>query len=159
MVEIVRKYWFAGLLAAAVSLTLLAGTTRGPRHTTGETTRDNGQVIAVPLQLERDRYGLAMVDTGLETLWIYEISHRGPAYQTLRLLAARSWKYDRHLEQFNNSEPTVEQVKRLLENLKHEGRPDEENTNNTPETPPAQKTKTEPGRRDNSPGNRTVQEK
>ncbi|MHC4790594.1 MAG: hypothetical protein ACYS8Y_04000 [Planctomycetota bacterium] len=80
---------------------------------TGE---ENG-ILVVPIQTERDRYGLAIVDTIGETLWIYEISTRGPAHNRLKLLAARSWQYDKLLQQYNTAEPKPEQVKLLLEKL------------------------------------------
>lgn len=77
----------------------------------------NEQIMVVPIQLERDSFGLAMVDTFAETLWIYEINTHGPAHSRLKLLAARSFKYDRKLKQYNTAEPTPEQVRILLENL------------------------------------------
>ena len=78
-------------------------------------TGSNGEILVVPIQIERDRYGLAMVDTVGQTLWIYELNNRGPAHTRLRLLAARSWQYDRLLKQYNTDEPKPEQVRILLE--------------------------------------------
>jgi len=75
------------------------------------------EILVVPIQIERDRYGLAMVDTVGQTLWIYELNSRGPAHNRLRLFAARSWEYDRQLKQYNTAEPKPEQVRRLLEDL------------------------------------------
>lgn len=75
------------------------------------------QVMVIPIQLERDLYGIAMVDTVGQTLWIYQINSRGTAYNRLKLLAARSWKYDKLLEQYNTAEPKPEQVRALLRNL------------------------------------------
>ena len=77
---------------------------------------ENG-IIVVPVQLGRDSYGVAMVDTVGQTMWIYEINTRGPAHNRLRLLAARSWRYDRLLQRYNTAEPTPEQVRILLETL------------------------------------------
>ena len=77
----------------------------------------DGRILVVPIQIERDSYGLAMVDTIGQTLWIYELNSRGPAHNRLRLLAARSWQYDRLLQQYNTAEPKPEQIKMLLENL------------------------------------------
>ena len=77
----------------------------------------DGDVLVIPVQLERDSYGLAMVDTVGQTMWIYEINPNGPAHKRLRLLAARSWRYDRLLQQYNTAEPRPEQVKLLLEGL------------------------------------------
>jgi hypothetical protein len=77
---------------------------------------DSG-ILVVPVQIGRDCYGLAMVDTVGQTLWIYELNNRGPVHSRLNLLAARSFRYDRLLEQYNTAEPKPEQVKMLLENL------------------------------------------
>jgi hypothetical protein len=76
-----------------------------------------GGILAIPVQIARDSYGLAMVDTAGQTVWIYELNNRGPAHSRLKLLAARSWRYDRLLQQYNTAEPKPEQVKIILENL------------------------------------------
>jgi len=77
----------------------------------------DGAIMVIPVQIARDSYGLAMVDTDARTLWIYEINSRGPAHKRLTLLAARSWRYDRLLERYNTADPTPEQVKSLLQNV------------------------------------------
>lgn len=82
----------------------------------------DGEVMVVPVQIGRDSYGLAMVDTAAQTLWIYELNNRGPAYNRLKLLAARSWQYDRMLKRYNTAEPYPEQVRLLLENVGQSGR-------------------------------------
>ncbi|MCK5225253.1 MAG: hypothetical protein KAQ89_00905 [Planctomycetes bacterium] len=76
----------------------------------------NGMLV-IPVQLERDGYGLAMIDTVNETLLVYQLSSRGSAHNRLKLLAARSFKYDRMLQQYNTAEPKPQQVKMLLENM------------------------------------------
>ena len=86
---------------------------------------ENG-ILVIPVQIERDSYGLAMVDTAGQTIWIYEINSRGSAHNRLRLLAARSWRYDRLLQQYNTAEPKPEQVKMLLKDL---GRQQDSNIN------------------------------
>ena len=78
---------------------------------------EEGGILVIPVQVELDSYGLAMVDTVNETLWIYELSSRGPVHSRLRLLAARSWRYDKLLRQYNTAEPKPEQVRILLETL------------------------------------------
>jgi hypothetical protein len=74
-------------------------------------------ILVVPIQFDRESYGIAMVDTAGQTIWIYQLSERGPVYNRLKLLAARSWKYDKLLEQYNTAEPKPEQVRALLRNL------------------------------------------
>jgi hypothetical protein len=76
---------------------------------------ENGQILVIPIQLERGNFGLAMVDTANQTLWVYQLNSTGPGYNRLQLLAARSWRYDRLLKQYNTADPKPQQVKMLLE--------------------------------------------
>lgn len=80
----------------------------------------DGRIIVVPIQTRRDGYGIAMVDTVAERLWVYEINGRSAAGSRLRLLAARSWKYDKLLDEYNTAEPRPHQVKELLDKLTQE---------------------------------------
>ncbi|HIJ71419.1 MAG TPA: hypothetical protein HPP87_08670 [Planctomycetes bacterium] len=73
-------------------------------------------IMVVPVQVGRDAYGLAMVDTVGKTLWVYEINARAQKNR-LRLLAARDWQYDQLLLDYSNGEPTPDQVRELLEKL------------------------------------------
>jgi hypothetical protein len=74
-------------------------------------------VSVVPIQLGRESYGLAMVDTKSETIWIYEINSRAPAHSRLKLIAARSWHYDKLLEEYNSAQPKPNEVKNIIEQL------------------------------------------
>ena len=80
-------------------------------------TRSENGIMVVPIQIDRDSYGIAMVDTTAQTLWVYELNNRAPGQNRLRLLAARSWKYDRLLDKYNTAEPKPEQVKMILESV------------------------------------------
>ena len=75
------------------------------------------RITVFPVQLERNTAGIVMVDKVDQTLWIYRINNSGPAHNRLELLAARSWKYDRLLQQYNSAEPKPEQIRLLLEQL------------------------------------------
>ena len=77
----------------------------------------SGSISVVPLQIGRDSFGIAMVDSVGKNLWIYEVNSRGPAQSRLKLIAARSFEYDMLLEQFNTAEPWPETVKKLLFDL------------------------------------------
>ena len=83
-------------------------------------------IIVVPVQVARDSYGIAMVDTAGKTLWVYEVSSRGPSHNRLRLLAARNWKYDQLLEDYNTGEPKPRQVKEILRKLSSAHQPQQE---------------------------------
>ena len=78
-------------------------------------TTDN--IVVVPVQVGRDSYGVAMVDKAGKTLWVYEFNSRGQAHNRMRLLAARSWEYDRLLRDYNSAEPKPEQVRDILRKL------------------------------------------
>ncbi len=71
-------------------------------------------LTVIPIQIGRDNYGIVMVDSVSEHMWVYEISKSG-SNRRLRLIAARDWEFDKQLSQYNTSEPTPEQVKVLLE--------------------------------------------
>ena len=114
-----RRWIYWAFMVLGAGLTFFAGSrlsnsasAQGPAQGVTE----NG-ILVIPVQLERDSYGLAMVDTVGQTLWIYEINKHGPSHNRLKLLAARSWRYDRLLKQYNTAEPKPEQVKLLLEGL------------------------------------------
>lgn len=69
-------------------------------------------VFAFSGQISAGTYGVYMVDVDSMTLWCYEYQkERG----CLRLAAARSWKYDRYLEQHNACDVTPADVERLIE--------------------------------------------
>jgi len=86
----------------------------------------SGPIQVVGVQLGRDSYGVVMVDTAAERMWVYEVSSRATAYQRLRLLAARSWQYDKLLDDYNTAEPRPSQVKEMLEKLSQRQQSQEE---------------------------------
>ena len=115
-----EKWWVlpASIVLGGMCLLFIGSKLGSPASAQAELQAStDGRILVVPIQIERDSYGIAMVDTVGQTLWIYELSSRGPAHNRLRLLAARSWRYDRLLQQYNTAEPKPEQIKMLLENL------------------------------------------
>jgi hypothetical protein len=64
-------------------------------------------------QLDRDKYGLFMMDVDGGTVWVYEYF---PMKHRLKLACARSFKYDRYLEDFNNDDLTTpDKIRELVE--------------------------------------------
>jgi len=120
MIPRTGKQWLLPVLVVLCTLCLFfaGGKSTLPVNAHAQPQSDTeDEILVIPIQLERDSYGLAMVDTVNQTLWIYELNSRGPAHNRLKLLAARSWQYDRLLQQYNTAEPKPAQVKKLLENL------------------------------------------
>ena len=115
-----EKRWLlpAFTVLGVLCLFLIGGKLGSSESPKGEKLSDTeGRILVIPIQLERDNYGFAMVDTVGQTLWIYEINNRGPAHNRLRLIAARSWQYDRLLKDLNTAEPKPEDVRMMLEDL------------------------------------------
>lgn len=64
-------------------------------------------------QLDRDKYGLFMMDVENGTVWVYEYF---PMKHRLKLACARSYKYDRYLDDFNNDDLTTpEKIREMVE--------------------------------------------
>ena len=55
-------------------------------------------VYAFPIQLTAKSYGICMLDVDAGTVWFYEYT---PTTHKLRLASARSWIFDRYLEEYN----------------------------------------------------------
>lgn len=72
-------------------------------------------IYAFPGQIYAKTYGVYMMDVDTGTLWCYALEE-GPHNQAqLRLVASRSWVFDRYLEEFNVASPTPTQVQNLIE--------------------------------------------
>ncbi len=69
-------------------------------------------VFAFTGQINKHSYGLFMMDVDSSNVWCYQYV---PGTRRLRLVAARSFLYDRYLEDYNCAEPGIEQTKLLLE--------------------------------------------
>jgi DNA-binding transcriptional ArsR family regulator len=113
------KLMLFGILAAGLVYIWVAGNLiKMPVDAEAAQQADStGRILVVPAQIDRDSYGIVMVDTRLQNLWVYKLDGRATAHNRLRLLAARNWEYDKFLEEFNTAEPTPKQVKELLERL------------------------------------------
>jgi len=63
-------------------------------------------------QLSKTTYGVYMVDLDAMTTWVYEYL---PQKGCLRLAAARTWRYDRYLENYNICDLPPEVVEQMIE--------------------------------------------
>ncbi len=70
-------------------------------------------IFAFTGQLDRDQYGLFMLDVDQGTVWCYAFENQGGAPK-LRLVAARTWLYDRYLQDFNSAAPDFRMVQKLV---------------------------------------------
>lgn len=72
-------------------------------------------IYAFTGQLTAKTYGVFMMDVDSGTLWCYELQHGPNGEPQLKLVAARSWIYDRFLEEFNVADPVPSAVKMLVQ--------------------------------------------
>jgi hypothetical protein len=77
-------------------------------------------VYAFTGQLDKNTYGLFMLDVDAGTIWCYEFTGRPPADRRMKLAAARLWLYDRYLENFNVDGLTPDEVAELVEDQRRQ---------------------------------------
>lgn len=70
-------------------------------------------VFAFTGPLDRDQYGLFMLDVDQGTVWCYGFDNMGGT-RKLRLIAARTWIYDRYLRDFNCAAPDFREIQALV---------------------------------------------
>ena len=70
-------------------------------------------IFAFAGPLERDQYGLFMLDVDQGTVWCYAFDNVAGTTK-LRLVAARTWIYDRYLQDFNCAAPDFRTVQKLV---------------------------------------------
>jgi len=101
------------LTAIAINLTLRDG--NGPGAALGQIPGAVGVrgIYAFSGQITPATFGVYMVDVDAGTIWCYEYTGSGGA-KRLRLVAGRSWIFDRYLEEFHNDGPTVAEVEDLV---------------------------------------------
>ena len=102
-----------GLSSAAT--TLLIRHAPSTAHAADQSPSDGlAQVIPVPLEFGAGSIGLALIDRNYHTICIYQYHPRRDPHKRLSLVAARSFRYDIRLEQFNTDQPLPHEVKELL---------------------------------------------
>ena len=73
-------------------------------------------IYAFTGQVSARSYGLFMLDVDTGTVWCYELQRVGQNNEPrLNLVAARSWVFDRYLEEFNTGDPIPSAVKALVQ--------------------------------------------
>lgn len=75
-----------------------------------------GGVFLMPGQLSEKLFGVYLLDIDAQTLATYVYD---PRANRLKLAAARSYRYDRRLEEFNTADPSPDEVRQLIERQAH----------------------------------------
>ena len=83
-----RRWWLPAFIVFGVLCPFFVGSRLGsPADAQAELqTGMEGGILVTPVQIGRDSYGFAMVDTLGQTLWIYELNSRGPGLQSVETI-------------------------------------------------------------------------
>lgn len=111
--------WLAVFLLGAIAACLIAqlsGTFPAAQAQVSGSSKGPG-LLMVAGQLTRDSYGLYLVDPDNSIINVYQWV---PETRTLKLLAGRSFLYDRQLDEYN-TEPSPRAIKEMVEKARRLG--------------------------------------
>jgi hypothetical protein len=114
--------WVIALLLAIIATALVSRWDAGfSRSAMAQYAPAGGQpaagargIYAFTGQLGLKNYGLFMMDVDSGTVWCYELARGRDNELQLQLVAARSWIFDRFLEEFNVARPTPNEVQMMV---------------------------------------------
>ncbi|MCP4377161.1 MAG: hypothetical protein GY794_13420 [bacterium] len=112
--------WVIVVVLSVIATCLVLEMGYGASNATAQVTSvgSGDGVMVVGGQITKDSYGLYLVDTKRQSLCVYQWL---PGSRKLRLLAARTFRYDVQLDEYNAGKPTPRDVKRLVEQNKRLG--------------------------------------
>ena len=109
-------FWVIAAALVVIATTLVVRTDRRAlvNPAFGQAVMSGGArgVFAFSAQLSKNTYGVYVVDVDAMTVWVYEYL---PQKGCLRLAAARTWRYDRYLENHNICDLPPEVVEQMVE--------------------------------------------
>jgi hypothetical protein len=77
-----------------------------------------GDLLAFPVEVRPGYEAIALIDKENETLSLYQYDFSRVSHERLVLLAARSFRYDRMLEDYNTAQPRPDEIKqRVMQSL------------------------------------------
>ena len=88
-------------------------------------------VFIVPAQFSETSYGCYIMDVDAQTICAYQYFGK-----QLRLVAARHFRWDRRLHQFNSENPTPDDVRKMIEREEQDARVKQNNDAPKPEPEP-----------------------
>jgi hypothetical protein len=109
-----------GLLSglAAALLVVLGASARAQEASLPLLDQRGGNVKVVAGQISDKTYGLYLVDYEKSTICVYQFL---PNSHKLRLMAARTYRYDVQLDEFNTHDPLPREVRDLVQQQKRLG--------------------------------------
>lgn len=90
-------------------------------------------VFVMPAQFSTNTYGCYLMDIDAQTLCAYQWT---PGNHQLALVAARSFRYDRRLTNYNTENPSPAEVQKMIDAASQSNRVKEVPTDHAPVEPP-----------------------
>ena len=81
------------------------------------TASSGANIIAVAVQIYPGSEAIALIDKDRQTLCLYQYRPDAAPHESFVLLAARSFRYDCLLENFNNGQPTPADIRKMVEKI------------------------------------------
>ena len=112
--------WVIVVLLSVITARLVLELGYGASSATAQVTSSVGgkDMLVVGGQITKDSYGLYLVDMKRQSLCVYQWLS---GTRKLRLMGARTFRYDVQLDEYNAGKPTPRDVKRLVEQNKRLG--------------------------------------
>ncbi len=107
--------WIIAILLAIIATALVVGPGNGLsiQAAQGDSPMAGARgIFAFTGQLDKHSYGLFMMDVDSSNVWCYQYV---PGTRRLKLVAARSFLYDRYLENYGLDEPSPAEIKAVLD--------------------------------------------
>jgi hypothetical protein len=115
-----RRRWVLvtvlSMAAGALLTTALTGTTQAQGQESGKRSVD--PVLVVSGQISHNAYGLYLVDYEQKTICVYQYT---PKERNLRLVAARTYRFDVQLDEHNTASPKPREVQEMVKSQRRLG--------------------------------------
>ena len=115
-----RRRWVLvtvlSMAAGALLTTALTGTTQAEGQESGKRSVD--PVLVVSGQISSNAYGLYLVDYEQKTICVYQYT---PKERNLRLVAARTYRFDVQLDEHNTASPKPREVQEMVKSQRRLG--------------------------------------
>ena len=135
---VVALYVNAALLVALLVALLTRGGGSGPSLLPAALAQNQQSAIGggagvfiVPAQFSETSYGCYIMDVDAQTVCAYQYFGK-----QLKLVAARHFRWDRRLHQFNSENPTPDDVRKMIEREEQDARVKQNNDAPKPEPEP-----------------------
>ena len=115
-----RRRWVLvtvlSMAAGALLTTALTGTTQAQGQESGKPAVD--PVLVVSGQISSQSYGLYLVDYEQKTICVYQYA---PKERNLKLVAARTYRFDVQLDEHNTANPKPREVQEMVKSQRRLG--------------------------------------